>query len=430
MTGAKKQKEINFADISEYSTKKSAKHTIGKKTKFFSSHKSKPNEKIKSKNMNNKSQPISIYRKISITFVALTIILALVVVYFSIVSVKIIIIPNKERINTDFIATVIDKSANQQIKGLSLTGLVERADIDIEQQFQTAGKEVKEAKVSGLVTIYNKRNSEQALIKTTRLLSPDEKLYRLQETVRVPAGGKVENVAIYADKAEKSMEVGAVKFTIPGLSPSAQELVYAESSEKTLYQEIGDAVVSELDLANAKESLKNVLMEKLAKISEDNKYQEYDNVIYNIGDSQIQYSSSASVGDKIDKFTVSAKAQAAIVAFNTKDVEAVAKLKLEESLPDDKQVSSFDENNFTFAFDRYDLDSAIADLKVEAVAQMILKDGTDIINPDKLVGLTREQLDDYLSSLREVAGYEIKFTPNWISKVPGLVDHIKVEVAK
>jgi len=127
---------------------------------------------------------------------------------------------------------------------------------------------------------------------------------------------------------------------------------------------------------------------------------------------------------------VSAKAQAAIVAFNTKDVEAVAKLKLEESLPDDKQVSSFDENNFTFAFDRYDLDSAIADLKVEAVAQMILKDGTDIINPDKLVGLTREQLDDYLSSLREVAGYEIKFTPNWISKVPGLVDHIKVEVAK
>ena len=61
---------------------------------------------------------------------------------------------------------------------------------------------------------------------------------------------------------------------------------------------------------------------------------------------------------------------------------------------------------------------------------MVLKDGADIINPERLIGLSREQLDDYLSARSEIAGYEVKFTPSWINKVPSLVDHIKIEIAK
>ena len=94
------------------------------------------------------------------------------------------------------------------------------------------------------------------------------------------------------------------------------------------------------------------------------------------------------------------------------------------------KFKSFDKNNFQYSVDKYDVNRGTADLKIEVAAQMVLKEGTEIIKADRLVGLNRQQLDDYLSSLREVAGYEVKFTPNWINKVPSLLDHIKVEVAK
>ena len=380
MAQRKNSKDINFANFSE---KKMEENRVEQKKVI------KKVQKNNSKTMNTTHSPMSVYRKIAITFVVLTIILALVVVYFSIVSVKVVIIPNKERTTASFTATVLDKASQQTAPGLSLTGVVEQAAVSVSQTFQTQGKEVKDTAVSGNVTLYNNRSSEQALVKTTRLLSPDGRLYRLNETVHVPAHGKVENVSVYADKSDASMEIEPAKFTIPGLNKASQELVYAESTEKFSYHEIGDAVVSEADLTQAQAVLKKELSDKAGKIS-----------------------------------------QGAVVAFNTKDVAALAKLKIEENLPDDKQLDGFDANSFQFSVEGYDLNTGTADLKVNANAQMILKDGTNIIDPNRLIGLTRAQLDDYLSSLREVAGYEVKFTPNWINKVPSLVDHIKVEVAK
>lgn len=409
MVRQKHPKDINFANFSK-------KQSEGKK--------------INEKTMNSSHTPMSVYRKIAITFVALTIILAIVVVYFSIVSVKVVIIPNKERTTADFTAAVLDKAGQQSVQGLSLTGIVAEAAVSVSQTFQTQGKEIKDTAITGSVTIYNNRSSEQALIKTTRLLSPDGRLYRLNETVRVPAHGKVENVPVYADKSDTSMEIEPTKFTIPGLNKASQELVYAESTEKFSYHEVGDAVISAADLAAAKDALKKELADKVSKISDDTKYQFYDNVISNVSDEATTYSTSAKEGDKTGEFTMSAEAKGVVVAFNTKDVAALAKLKIEETIPDDKQLQGFDTNNFQFSVEGYDLSKGTANLKVTASAQMILKDGTDIIDPNRLVGLTRAQLDDYLSSLREVAGYEVKFTPNWIKKVPSLVDHIKVEVAK
>jgi len=431
MSRVKKNKEINFADIGANILREEEKSKPDKNKKNTKPAKQKKIiDAIKFKNMIKKSQPISIYRKIAFTFVALTIILATVVFYFSIVGVKITIIPNKERTISSFIATVMDKTSNSNAKGLNMAGMVEPTMVEIQQTFATTGKEVKSVNVVGKVTIYNNRTTSQPLIKTTRLSSPDGRIYRLQETVTVPARGKIENIQVYADTASKEMEIEPTKFIIPGLNKSAQELVYAQSFDSFNYQEIGDAIISEADLVKAKEVLKKALLEKAAVISDDKKYQVYDNIKYDIDDNAITYTTDAKAGDESADFVMAAKAQAAIVAFNTKDVVALAKLKIEESIANDKQLLSFDENNFTFTVDRYDLATGMADLKIEAVAQMILKDGADIINPERLAGLNRAQLDDYLSSLREVAGYEIKFTPNWLNKVPSLVDHIKVEIEK
>lgn len=396
----------------------------------------KDNKLTKHKNQKHmsKSRPISIYKKIAASFIVLTLMLVAAVVYFSVVSVTITIIPNRERTATNFIATVYNTNSESQAKidvsDLRLPGIVEKISLNVADTFQATGLDVVDTVVTGVVTIINTSRRDQPLIATTRLLAPDGRLYRLKNTVRAPAGGSIDGVEVYADKASKEMEIGPTKFTIPGLSPSAQELIYAESKEKIAFQETGDALVSEADLARAKQSLQQTLTEKLAKMIEGKTYKMYDNLMYDVNETAIQYTTDVKAGDKVEQFGVVASVDAAIVGFSAKDVEQLALLKISEVLPDDKELLSFDKDNFVFSLDRYDLTNNTADVKVETLAQMVLKDNTDVIDPERLVGLTREQLDDYLSSLREVAGYEVKFTPSWITKVPALVDHVKVEVAK
>jgi hypothetical protein len=223
---------------------------------------------------------------------------------------------------------------------------------------------------------------------------------------------------------------GKVKMTIPGLWAGLQDKIYAENTGPIKLQELGDTMISAGDLQKAKDDLKTKLLEKVSKLADVKKYKGKDTVIYDISEDKVKYETTAKAGDKVENFTMSASVDAAIVAFDTEDIKSISQVKAEEALPDDKQLESFDRDNFEYSVDRYDIEGKVADLKVEAIAQMILKGGTDIIKPEKLVGLDRKQLDDYLSSLREIAGFEVKFTPSWLNKVPSLVDHVKIEIAK
>jgi hypothetical protein len=76
------------------------------------------------------------------------------------------------------------------------------------------------ATASGKVTVYNKQKVAQTLIKTTRLESPDGKIYRIRENVKVPAAtgdkpGTLE-VTIFAESAGPEYNrKSPTDFTIP-----------------------------------------------------------------------------------------------------------------------------------------------------------------------------------------------------------------------
>jgi len=427
----KNKKSVNFKEsVKENNPKKNKKFSKNSKSAVEAEPISNSTSSAKTKHMAKTSRPISIYKKIAVSFIVLTLLLVAAVVYFSVVSVKIVIIPNKERTAASFMATIKDKESGQEVSGNIIGGAIETVPLEAEGTFSSTGREVEGVEVTGTVTIFNTSSREQPLIKTTRLLSSDNKLFRLKDTVRVPARGQLDNVKIYADEPSSEMEIGPTKFTIPGLNTASQKLIYAESKEVTVYSETGDLLISAEDLQQARDNLRDQLSAKIDKLINVKKYKGFDKIVADFNAEAIEFSTDKKAGEKAENFFMTAKVDAALVAFNIEDIAELAKMKISENLPDDKDLASFDSDNFEFAVDRYDLEAKTADLKVEASAQMILKGGTEIIKPEKLVGLTREQLDDYLSSLREVAGYEIRFTPGWITKVPALVDHVKVEVVK
>src|SRR3989338_11286180 len=152
--------------------------------------------------------------------------------------------------------------------------------------FASGEKKSTETKAEGTVVIFNKSSKDpQVLITSTRLESPDGKIYRIPSTVIIP-GTKVEDgktvpgskeVNVVADKPGAEYNIGLTDFTIPGFKGSPKfESVFARSKTEMSGGYVGnsqiitknavDAAVAEL-VSEANKNLKNIISKKLPEDS-------------------------------------------------------------------------------------------------------------------------------------------------------------------
>lgn len=103
------------------------------------------------------------------------------------------------------------------------------------QQVKAEGTETANDPAQGTIVIYNAQEKVQELIKNTRFETSDGLVFRIHDSVKVPAGSK-ENpgqlqVTVFADAGGEKYNIGPATFTLPGLKGSAVfELVYAKST--------------------------------------------------------------------------------------------------------------------------------------------------------------------------------------------------------
>ncbi|MFA6604127.1 MAG: pilus assembly protein PilM [Patescibacteria group bacterium] len=110
-------------------------------------------------------------------------------------------------------------------------------------------------RAEGKLTIINKTAQSYTFVATTRCLSKDGILFRLKKATLIPANGSVE-AEVAADKTGAAGDIGPTTFTIPGMGPEMESLIYAES--KTAMAGGSGAAgkaVTEGDIAAAKEAL-------------------------------------------------------------------------------------------------------------------------------------------------------------------------------
>lgn len=72
---------------------------------------------------------------------------------------------------------------------------------------------------SGKISITNSQTTTQALIKNTRFATPEGLVFRIRDSISIPAGGTI-SVMVYADEAGEKYNIGPATFTIPGLKGS------------------------------------------------------------------------------------------------------------------------------------------------------------------------------------------------------------------
>jgi hypothetical protein len=263
-------------------------------------------------------------------------------------------------------------------------------------------------------------------VATTRLLSPNDKLFRIKERLDIPPGEKRE-VEIYTDNPGPDMAIGPTEFTIPGLWAGLQDKVYAQSNEGFEYKMEVEKYVEENDIEKSVTDIKFRLKQK-AEQELINKYKNKDKLIFELDENSINIDLSVEVGDEVNSFKIKADAIARIVAFNEEDVKDMARNKIYLILPQDKELVSFNENNFSYNLDNFNSEDNTATVNVSFSGKMVTNKDAEIINKDNITGLNENQLRAYLDTLDQFSGYKIDFNPSFVRKVPRIKDKITIEI--
>lgn len=370
---------------------------------------------------------ISLYSRLVVKFLLLVGVLAVLVFYFSFSKLTILVTPQVEaisdtlflRVGTNNNATSTDDAREQ------INGSVNEYSVDISKVYPATGEDALGQEVTGKVTLVNNYVKDQPLVATTRLLSGDNKLFRLKSAVIIPAGGKIE-AEVYADKVSPEMAIDSAHFTIPGLWAGLQDKIYADSAQPFVYQTSSEKYVKAADLQLALREVDSLV---IAKAKEGQNSSADSIVLYEILDST-STETSAQAGDKVKEFTLTAKAKVAVVTFSKQDVEKLAAAKLNLLIPDDKELSEFKPESLSYSLENYNETEKIAAVKASFSGLMILKNNADIIDREKLVNLNSSQIATYLSDYPEIGHYELKFFPTFVKKAPHLIDRIEVKIAK
>lgn len=436
--------EVRFIESSSVAEGKSTKNDeIDNQKKFFSSLVSEikdregevPASAIKAADGEGAEgapkKSVHLYRRFVIKFLILAGILAAVVLYFSFSKLVVSVTLNGEAISDSLLLKVAKD--NSQATDLSsdpreaVSGVIKEIEAQASRSYESTGEEFGDEEISGEVRIINESTKSQALVATTRILSPDNKLYRIKEAVNVPAGGEAK-VAIYAEKPSQDLAINPTNFTIPGLWVGLQDKIYAKSDQAFVFEQQIKKYIKLSDIERATQEINEALLDNARQTAEADG-SAGGNWFYVAG-SAVTVSLDSKAGEAKENFSAAASGKIIAVSFSSEEASKLAAAKLNLLIPDDKELINFDPTAISYALDNYDAASGTATIKADFSGTMILKSDAEVLNRRQLVNLSAAQLETYLKSQPEIKDYRLTFSPSFVKKAPGLADRIKIEVSK
>ncbi|MFH0988196.1 MAG: hypothetical protein V1763_02390 [Parcubacteria group bacterium] len=365
------------------------------------------------------------YKKMILGFVIVAVLLIVIIVYFASGHAVIHVTAKATTINTDFVVNVATDGGTAGKDTLS--GLLYETKVESTIEGQATGAKAVSGNNVGSVTVYNNRGESQTLVKTTRLLSPENILLRLSERVVVPANGKV-IVLVYADNPASFSEIQPTKFTIPGLNQALQSLIYAQNDSVLKSSGQSIKVIKAVDIARAQDQLSADLTSKaLQEFSKQLPNSDYTAVA--VGKQVIDSSVSDKPETVKDAFIVKMQMSVTMVGINQKDILNIANDRLKAAVPTGKELRKINLDKFAYATQNFDDKTKVLNLRVQAAGDAVIGADNVIFAKDKLSDLTPKGVEVYLESFSDqIDSVAVDLSPFWVKRVPGLPDRIQVIV--
>jgi len=375
----------------------------------------------------HKPHNLKIYKRLAIAFSVVVLLVLIGVLYFTMVKATISLALKEQSATEQAVVQIYDRPADFALPDKSVRGIVKLVSIEQSKLYQVSGNDVIGEEVIGQITLFNKYNKSQPLVASTRLLSASGKLFRLKNSVTVPAGGQV--VAdVYADVAKPESAVGAELFTVPGLWEGLQDKIYGESVAGAIkYQQKLRRIITQDDIDKALIDLKQVLQDKI-KADFDNAYNDYDHKIYRLDEATLQYTVSGKVGEEKEQLPVSMKGSVEVIAFNNAQAQEIAKTASAAKLPAGQDLLAIDNATVKYDLTKFDPSMVMAEINLTYNVSMRANSKNSIIDKNKIIGLSEDQLKQYLTNIKDIRTYTIEFYPSFIKQVPRLTDRIEIKV--
>ncbi len=363
-------------------------------------------------------QPVRFYKFVALTFLAITLLLFGVIVFLSSKRAEIIITTKPEAVD---ITTSVGVNTNDSLR--SIGGTVASTTVNGSHTYTPTGHREEPGIATGVVTLHNESSLDQPLVATTRLLTSDGVLFRIDKRVLVPAQGTVD-VSVYADEEGATGNIASSKFTIPGLNQSKQEVIYAMSDEPMAggMQTIG--IVSQDDIDKATKLLFAELQEE-ARNTLNETY--VDTVgVFDIVDSSV--SVDASIGDEVSGFVASGSATVVGVFFDQEDVVTLASDVLMSRAIDDAEYIEPSDAPPAVVLGEYNAAEGSALLDVTYTGRATINPESKQLSKMMFYGKTKDEVRRYLLSLDHVYGVDVTLRPAWTQTVPHVAEHVDILV--
>ncbi len=298
--------------------------------------------------------------------------------------------------------------------------------------FPVTGQKDVVQKAGGTITIFNKGVTAQRLVATTRFKSPDGLIFRIPQTINVPAAvktgatvtpGSIES-AVYADRPGAEYNIGPTQLTIPGFegTPKSNDF-YATSDKPMAGGIIGPAkVVTEKDFTMAQEELTAKIKDEILKSLKDRggELKILDAIAIKLDAPEV----NAKVGEAAEDLEMSIQGSADTIAFRESDVielikNFVSQKNSMELLLKDLAIS--------YVNPQPGADKTSLSFDVQVSGWAAAKVDTDTIKND-VRGMSEDSIRSYLKGIKEIESTRILLSPFWVRSIPEDVSKIKIDI--
>ncbi len=353
-------------------------------------------------------------------FIAVTALVLVITVYLTVARATVIVPAAREQFKNSAVLDVAETSGEGTVTGRIITRTYELAET-----VPVGARTVKAEKAGSIVTITNESARSQSLVRTTRLLSGDNKLFRITQTILVPAGTSIDIFA-EADQKGDSFLIGTSTFTIPGLNPALQKQIYGESKQPMTFDRVTSGTVTAEEVNKAEASL----LDKLVKRAQEEFAAETQN--NTVAKEHLQHERLAllvdpPIGKPASHMKLTLKLKISGLMVNPDDVLLQAKKKLVAQLAFENSLIEAVPESLTYAVTALNEKTKTGQLQTELSAWIRTNVATAQLDAQNLIGKKTNDARAYLQS-QGIQDFEIKLFPSWMPRMPLLADHITVEV--
>lgn len=368
------------------------------------------------------SRSLRMYQHIAVAFVVITFLLLLCVVYLSVSRATIRVVADPKIIDVEAdLDVVVQPAAADQVAGAVAEKIIEKQRVFT---LPSEGATPVEDKASGYVTLINESAKDQPLVATTRLISQEGVLFRIQNFVTVPAQGQVE-VFVKADVTGKAGEIGASKFTVPGLNATQQTQIYGVSVAAMTGGIQYVRVLTQADIETAATALSaDILAEAKQALSTGVDRTVLDGESYEI--LTLSQTADAAAGAEVGSFNLTLEQKITAVYYPKTVVQSYAERLLAEQVPDGFRVSLINSATMRAEVEDIDTTNGEASISVYLDGLAIISEDAQTLVKDRFVGRAPHEVLTLLRASEAIQDVSVSFTPFWLKRVPTLQDHIKI----